>query len=49
MFKWNILTMNLCNKYHARHVLGIGNKTENKTTKSFFMKLNFQKWEINQK
>lgn len=29
MFKWNILTMNLCNKYHARHVLGIGNGEQN--------------------
>lgn len=35
MLKWNIFIMNLCRNC-ARHVLGTGNKVENKTDKVLF-------------
>lgn len=31
VFKWTISAVDLCNKYCARHILGIGNKLKTKT------------------
>lgn len=41
MFRWNILIMNLCNKYYVKYVLGIGNKAEKKIDRVFFFGVYF--------